>query len=933
MERYIEEITIYRRVANLQYTPPDDEIRTIVLNCPICIDGEATEDEEVEGYRNLERVGTNKVRGGVALVMAEGIALKAPKLKKYVFKLNLDGWGWVDKLIKEVKSDDEEVSPKEKFLNDLIAGRPVFSHPSSKGGFRLRYGRARNSGLAAAGINSATMILLNEFIAAGTQLRIERPGKAASIVPCDTIDGPTVRLLNGDVIRIDSWLEAYELQNQVSKILDVGEILISYGDFLENNHVLIPSSYCVDWWIKELKESNLYQYLPEKEFTSELALNFSKKYNVPLHPNYTYLWHDIDMGEFEALADYISKRGKLINGELTVPANDQIKDILEKLLVHHKLRDEKILIRDAFALVSCLGLQDDLKKRGGVLKFSDSVDAASKLSGVEVKRRAPSRIGGRMGRPEKSNKREMRPAPHVLFPIGEAGGRTRSIIDATKLGSIEVDMGLRKCPKCKTETFVNRCECGENTVLVKYCPDCDIISKGPCPRCGRQVKTTKKQIVDIKSIYYKSLEHLGQRNLDKLKGVQGLISKDKTPEPFEKGILRAKHDVVVFKDGTIRYDMTDLPLTHFRPNEIELSIDKLKDLGYYLDIHGDPITRGEQIIELKIQDVVLSEDAGEYLLQVSKFIDDLLSKFYGIDSYYSATSKKDLIGELIIGLAPHTSAGVLGRIIGFTKASASYAHPFFHAAKRRNCDGDEDCVMLLLDGLLNFSRSYLPEKRGGSMDAPLVLTVRLNANEIDSEAHNLDVMWEYPLEFYEATLKFKKPKDLQDKMNLISQRLNSIEQYKNFAFTHDTPDINAGPKNSAYKTLKTMIDKMESQLALAKKICAVDECDVAERVINSHFIPDLMGNIRAFSKQQVRCVKCNKKYRRVPLGGVCECGGRLILTVHEGSVKKYIEVSLKVAKDFEVSDYTKQRLELIRVEINSLFESDISKQMDLSDFM
>ena len=206
--RYVQHITIYKRVANLQHTPLDDEIRSIVRNCPICIDGEATETVEVEGYRNLERVETNRVRGGVALVMAEGIALKAPKLKKYVSKLNLDGWDWVDGLIKETKSDDEKVMAKGQFLKDLIAGRPVFSHPSAKGGFRLRYGRSRNSGLAACGVNAATMILLGEFMVSGTQVRLERPGKATSIVPCDTVDGPTVRLLNGDVIRVDSPTQA-----------------------------------------------------------------------------------------------------------------------------------------------------------------------------------------------------------------------------------------------------------------------------------------------------------------------------------------------------------------------------------------------------------------------------------------------------------------------------------------------------------------------------------------------------------------------------------------------------------------------------------------------------------------------------------------------------------------------------------------------------
>ena len=34
------------------------------------------------------------------------------------------------------------------------------------------------------------------------------------------------------------------------------------------------------------------------------------------------------------------------------------------------------------------------------------------------------------------------------------------------------------------------------------------------------------------------------------------------------------------------------------------------------------------------------------------------------------------------------------------------------------CDGDEDCVMLLLDGLLNFSRRFLPENRGGPWTHP-----------------------------------------------------------------------------------------------------------------------------------------------------------------------------------------------------------------------
>ncbi|MDY6931470.1 MAG: DNA polymerase II large subunit [Halobacteriota archaeon] len=935
IERYIEEVAIYRRVANLQYTPTNDEIRLIVKNCPICIDGEPTEEVEVEGYRDLERVETNRVRGGVSLIIAEGIALKAPKLKKYVNQLKLNGWDWLDDLHKDVKieEDDSKISPKEQFLKDLIAGRPVFSHPSAKGGFRLRYGRARNSGIAAAGINPATMMLLDDFISPGTQVKLERPGKAASMVPVDSIDGPTVRLKNGDVVRIDTVEGANKLREEVERIIDVGEILIGYGEFLENNHILVPGSYCIDWWKQELMTKAPEGFDYPGKVTAQVALEYSNKWGVPIHPEYTYTWHDISMDEFRRLSEFTSENGRFEGVVLSFPMDSSIKDILEKLLVLHHIDGERIIIAEGHILAICLGLDLNLRKSWEDLDFESPLDAVQKLSGLKVMVKAPTRIGGRMGRPEKSKRREMKPAPHLLFPIGDSGGRSRLLNDATKkYGEIEVEMGMRYCLSCREEMFECRCECGEFTVPIYKCPSCNIVSEGTCPRCGKQTTSIVKQMIDIRSLHSKALRNLKETNTN-VKAVQGMISKNKTAEPIEKGILRAKHGVFVFKDGTIRYDMTDLPLTHFRPDEIGISAEKARELGYKKDIYGDEISRCDQLIELKVQDVIISFDAGDYLLNCSKFIDDLLVKYYHLEPYFNAATRDDMVGELIIGLAPHTSAGVLGRILGFTKTSTSYAHPFFHTAKRRNCDGDEDCVMLLMDGLLNFSRSYLPERRGGKMDAPLVLTSRIHPKEIDSEAHNIDVMGSYPLEFYEATLEYKRPKDIEDCMDLVSGRLGTPLQYCDFSFTHDTRNINDGPRNSAYKTLGSMIEKMEAQLELARKLRSVDESDVAERVIKSHFIPDLMGNMRAFSRQQVRCVKCNKKYRRVPLSGVCKCGGKLILTVHESSVRKYMEVSLKIAEEFGVSCYVKQRLELLNLEINSLFGSDVSKQMDLSDFM
>src|SRR3990167_3729197 len=53
------------------------------------------------------------------------------------------------------------------------------------------------------------------------------------------------------------------------------------------------------------------------------------------------------------------------------------------------------------------------------------------------------------------------------------------------------------------------------------------------------------------------------------------------------------------------------------------------------------------------------------------------------------TVTKLQIGSFVIGLAPHTSAAITARIIGFSKTMGLYAHPMFNAATRRDCDGDE----------------------------------------------------------------------------------------------------------------------------------------------------------------------------------------------------------------------------------------------------
>jgi DNA polymerase II large subunit len=1545
IERYAEEINLYDKETGLQYSPKDKESKFIAEHMPIMLDGEATGDEEVSGFRDLERVDTNNARGGMCLVLAEGIALKAPKIQRYTRNLDEVDWPWLQDLIdgtigtddaaEEADEDDESeeeagddadetpddapdepagpprVEPATKFLRDLIAGRPVFGHPSESGGFRLRYGRARNHGFATAGVHPATMHLVDDFLATGTQIKTERPGKAAGVVPVDTIEGPTVRLANGDVRRIDDPEEALEVRNGVEKILDLGEYLVNYGEFVENNHPLAPASYTVEWWIQEFEAAGAdVQALRDNPHvdlhdpTAEEALSWATTYDAPLHPTYTYLWHDVPVDDFEALADAVvegdvvdagserspraeSDGGMAVGrdadataGTLVLERTDTVRRVLERLLVEHVQTDETLRVPDWRPLVRSLGIAVDEGDDGVAFEREwdalspaarewddgeNSVNAVNDVAPFEVRERAPTRIGNRMGRPEKSESRDLSPAVHTLFPIGEAGGSQRDVSEAARhrgdhgRGVVEVEVGQRECPACGTDTYRTRCpDCGTHTEPYYECDSCgtlidpDESGRVYCERCEFDVTSTDYQTIDVGETFRDALDAVGEReaSFDILKGVKGLSSANKTPEPIEKGILRAKHDVSSFKDGTVRYDMTDLPVTAVRPEELDVTAGHFRELGYEEDIEGEPLRFDDQLVELKVQDIVLSDGAAEHLLQTADFVDDLLEQFYDLPAFYEVEERDDLVGELVFGMAPHTSAAVVGRVVGFTSAAVGYAHPYFHAAKRRNCDGDEDCVMLLMDGLLNFSKEYLPDKRGGSvaadsrlvavspegdvrflsvesfweelgsevvrdgkfrkkpclsegwqtyvfdddhraslapiekairypadedetllrvetqfgrslditadhslfryddgieevagedltegdlvlaprqldidaaettidvveavddpyvfiddhvedllrtvwestehgsdahgefmrglsyrlrrrkisyerferildagefedvptdvtvglpgsetgidreltvdeefawllglfvaegtlsstspaihngdeeiveqacehveatlghepsvrwsnrayeirlptvfrdvlydlgfveaesyssrekvvpesilraprevviaflrgfiagdgsekaddnattiafsstsedvkdglvfllhrlglvanvstkterdgnrqdiytvtvsggatdnplrkildgekpyqpkslvvsipdalmqiremdiegieqlipkylrrrenvsleklreivaeldsrnlpaaaemrladlrplvdgdlsylriqrieevdyeghlydlqvggepiftanwlyahnsMDAPLVMSSRIDPAEIDDEAHNMDVVRQYPREFYEATRELADPGDVD--VEIAEDSLGTETQYHGFDHTHDTSDIALGPDLSAYKTLGSMMEKMDAQLELARKLRAVDETDVAERVIEYHFLPDLIGNLRAFSRQETRCLDCGEKYRRMPLTGECrECGGRVNLTVHQGSVNKYMDTAIRVAEEFDCRDYTKQRLEVLEKSLESIFENDKNKQSGIADFM
>ena len=107
-----------------------------------------------------------------------------------------------------------------------------------------------------------------------------------------------------------------------------------------------------------------------------------------------------------------------------------------------------------------------------------------------------------------------------------------------------------------------------------------------------------------------------------------------------KALLRHKHELSVFRDGTIRFDMVDMTLTHFKPIELGLTVQDCVDLGYDKDCYGEPLKEENQIVEMKVQDFVAPSSLKGELLKTARFMDDLLVRLYGETLFIPATKRR-----------------------------------------------------------------------------------------------------------------------------------------------------------------------------------------------------------------------------------------------------------------------------------------------------
>lgn len=977
--RFVEELRIYEReVGNFQFRIADDDIIKCISSLPVELDGTDTDPVEVVGHRNMHRISTNRVRGGALRVMNDGLIGRNRKLSKIVQMLNLDGWTWLNELNGAIESDDEEAASHHR-MREVITGRPVLSMIKRYGGFRLRYGRSCNTGFATVGIHSSIPILLKNAIVVGTQIKIDIPGKASTIALVDSIEPPIVKLNDDSVVRITNIEQAQSISNDVKKILHLGDILISYGDFLENNSQLLPASYVEEIWTSELKTKLSNTDTPSilksvsRERLMELinnplynhptpseAFEISIHLNIPLHPRYVLYWDVISLQEFVSFISTLS----IINSDQdyttkldTLPNTDHIKNILEKLGVIHTLDYDKANIiltdPDQIYVINTITTklyqnehllihvkQYERQKKDSRPDADDNIQLISHILGVTIKRKYLSSIAVRVGRPEKAAERKMKPPVHCLFPIGTKGGAMRDIMKAANQGTTYIEIANRICSNCQSPSVGICCyKCKKPTELQKLCTVCkrqtenDNNNNRRCRFCNNPFTTYSVTNFPLKYIITKATKDLDVIPIQPLKGVKSLMGKNRSAEPLEKGILRQKNSIFTFKDGTIRFDATNEPLTHFKPKWILTDFNTLRNLGYSKDHLGIELTSSEQLIELMMQDVIIPIQAAEHLLRVSKFIDDELQKFYGLPTFYNATSISDLTGHLIVGLAPHTSVGIVGRIIGFTNSQVCLASPIWHSAKRRDCDGDADSLMLMLDIFLNFSREYLPDKIGGLMDAPLLIQPFVLPHEVQRQAHNVDISQNYPIEFYRNSWNSTQATESIAYIDLIKKRIGQNNEFFDYNFTHTTDTITLDVSRSSYSSLNTMEDKLNMQMSTAKIIEAVDPDDVASMVLTTHILPDIMGNMRAYSSQSFRCNECGIKYRRMPIIGKCiECNNSLLQTVTRGSVEKYIDIALNICHEYRIDEYLINRVKSLELELSLLFKNKEKTQFSITDF-
>src|SRR2546426_10700504 len=166
----------------------------------------------------------------------------------------------------------------------------------------------------------------------------------------------------------------------------------------------------MEWYREELRRAAGELPANWREPTDEEAIELSARHRVALHPRYNLFWHDLSVERLRALRSEIIGGGHFADGVLHIPASPATKAALVELgALHRNTGDAFVLERYAHPLLRGLGLT---ATSGGMTAKPDAeatepLAYVSAMAGFPIRARGPTRIGARMGPPEKAAPRKM----------------------------------------------------------------------------------------------------------------------------------------------------------------------------------------------------------------------------------------------------------------------------------------------------------------------------------------------------------------------------------------------------------------------------------------------------------------------------------------------------------------------------------------------
>lgn len=930
IERNVLEILTFIRYKPTQIRPSKEEILHVIKNCTIMVDGLETEIIEVPAYKYLPRIQKPRLRNSITLVFVEGFIIRAKKIISLAKELKLET-KWLEELVNMAKNYRVEGSRSSQSLDrySLTIGKPVISDPKAKMGLSLRVGTTPTTGLNGCNVH-ANLIDLLGFMNIGSQLVVDLPGKATTITgTCDDLNPPLVRYKDG--------VRFYEVgsRDQVLEILCLGEILFAIGDFIECNRSLPKRDYCNGIFRNQLKDKEQIDF---NLLSEEELFQLHKKYPLLKVPSrWSYYINAISFSEYQYLR-------KLTQYTLS---DTSLLSLLHKLKVQYGIDQDKIVIKyqkifenflQKQTPISYLQYLEHVEKDPNNLNLTTYINQKlTENSKMAFGERGNCILNARIGRAESVNLSKMK--LQIVHSLNEY--KINSNVNFWK--QIQKDpirncsYDLRFCERCNIQLANRLCVCSHITKRQNYCMTCKI-HFDPQDEKHNSHKTVHRLFV--KRNYAHELEELKHEGLQINEKINMKLlnsyGKTKYPEPLIKGVLRSQNQLPVTKDGTIRVVAPNLATTHFTAKQLNLNIEDLHKLGYYKDQNNQDLVSESQIIPLKINDTIISKQTAVIYKRIANFLDELFLNYYSVkEKYYAIEELEDLIGHTIVMISPHTSSGIVNRIIGLMENLGNFCHPTAVVARRRDLDGDIDGSTLFADVALNMSKIYTEGKVGSLMGVPLNLTTIYYLDQIGKQILGRQIEPTYYRGLIDDNLKsypisFLKQNILKVEDRMLDKLIPVQEYYYN------TPYFNLST-NHIKNLYKDSIDnntKVDSVLLLQSRMPFIDQTECIKGVINGHIIPDLMGNSNSFFKQKLKCSFCKKNYTFEPLMLKCYyCKiGELQYTIHPKMVIKYVPL-LKRLREYRLqNEALNQKIDFILKESTLVFDTK-KPSKSLSDLL